>query len=205
MPKFAENIELLADLAEPEDWEYKSAPSSHARPILRNYLTYTYRRLVYEKKIAVTPDDEHACFNLGLITATQEPIYVLFEKNKLENLSHYWHFWKFCRRGEWELNRFATLPEMAHYFDDPSSLVYDSRKSLRINVEHIIQDNLDRFPDALKTMNQFGLQNLVKGAIDSAVERVRRNYKTAIPQYYQTSVQLLLPGLRCFVWNPGLT
>jgi hypothetical protein len=42
-------------------------------------------------------------------------------------------------------------------------------------------------------MNPFGLQNLVKGAIDSALERVRRNYKTAIPQYYQGSIQLLLP------------
>ena len=95
MPKFAENIEFLANLAETEDWEYKATPSPHVRPILRNYLTYTYRRLVQEKKIAVTPDEEHACFNLGLITSTQEPIYVLFEKNKMENLSHYWHFWKF--------------------------------------------------------------------------------------------------------------
>lgn len=193
MPKFDENVETLAALSEPEDWEYKSTPAAHGKPILRNYITYTYRRLVQEKKITITPDEEFACFNLGLITSTQEPIYALFAKNKLDSFSHYWHFWKFCRRGEWELNRFASLPEMAHYYDDPSSLVYDSRKELRINVEHIIQDNLERFPDALKSMNAFGLQNLVKGAIDSAVERVRRNYKTAIPQYYQNSVQLLLP------------
>lgn len=193
MPKFAENIDSLAILAEPEDWEYKATPSAHPRPILRNYVTYTYRRLIQEKKIAVTSDEEHACFNLGLITATQEPIYLLFEKNRIETLPHYWHFWKFARRGEWELNKFSALPEMAHYYDDPSSLVYDSRKSLRVNVEHIIQDNLERFPDALKAMNPFGLQNMVKGAIDSAIERVKRNYKTAIPQYYQGSVQLLLP------------
>ena len=62
-----------------------------------------------------------------------------------------------------------------------------------MNVEHIINDNLDRFPVALKKMNPFGLQNLVKGAIESATQRVKRNYKTAIPQYYQGSVQLLLP------------
>jgi hypothetical protein len=37
------------------------------------------------------------------------------------------------------------------------------------------------------------LQNLTTGAIEAAVQRVRRNYKTAIPQYYQGSVQLLLP------------
>lgn len=193
MPKFDENIEALAVLSEPEDWEYKTTATTHARPILRNYLTYTYRRLAEEKKISVTEDEEYACFNLGLITRTQEPIYALFSKNKLENAQQYWHFWRFSRRGERDLNRFSALPDMAHYFDDPASLVYDSRKELRVNAEHIIRDNIERFPESLNTMNPFGLQNLVKGSIDSAKERVRRNYKTAIPQYFQGQIQLLLP------------
>jgi hypothetical protein len=193
MPRFDEAIDALETMAEPEDWNYKNTPSQHAKPILRNYLTYTYRRLAEEKKISVTSDEEYACFNLGLITPTQEPIYVLLSRNKLETQQAYWHFWRFCRRGEHDLNRFSSLPEMAHYYDNPASLVYDSRKELRVNIEHIIGDNIDRFPDPLKAMNQFGLQNLVKGAIDSATERVRRNYKTAIPQYYQGGIQLLLP------------
>ncbi len=193
MPRFDENIEELAKLVELEDWEYKSTHSSHPRPVLRNYLTYTYRRIAEEKKLSVTPDEEYACFNLGLITPKQEPVYILFSKNKLEGPGQYWHFWKFCRRGEWDLNRFSQLPDMAHYYEDPASLVYDARQELRVNVEHIIADNLDRFPEALRPMNPYGLQNLVKGAIDSAVERVKRNYKTAIPQYYQGTIQLLLP------------
>ena len=82
---------------------------------------------------------------------------------------------------------------MPHYFDDPSVLVFDTRKELRINVEHVVADNIDRFPPELQSMNPYGLQNIVKGAIDSAIERVKRNYKTAIPQYYQGSIQLLLP------------
>ena len=193
MPKFDEAIESLAGLAEPEDWNYKYTAAQHPKPILRNYLTYTYRRVAEEKKIGITPDEDYACFNVGLITPTQEPIYALLSKNKLENVPHYWHFWRFCRRGEQDLNRFSALPDMAHYYENPANLVYDSRKELRVNVEHIISDNIERFPDALKAMNPFGLQNLVKGAIDSAVERVRRNYKTAIPQYYQGNIQLLLP------------
>jgi hypothetical protein len=60
-------------------------------------------------------------------------------------------------------------------------------------VDHIIADNKERFPAELQSMPAFGLQNLVKGAIDSAVERAKRNYKTAIPQYYQANIQLLLP------------
>lgn len=193
MPKFDENIDFIAGMTEPEDWNYKSTANTHNHPILRNYITYTYKRVAEEKKITVTASEEHACLNTGLITERQEPIYMLFERNKLEGPTQYWHFWKFCRKGEWDLNKFSSLPEMAHYFDDPSVLVFDARKELRINVEHIIADNIERFPRELRGMNPFGLQNLVKGAIDTAIERVKRNYKTAIPQYYQGAIQLLLP------------
>ena len=62
-----------------------------------------------------------------------------------------------------------------------------------MNEEHIIAENIGRFPESLRQMNPFGLQNLVKGAVDSALERARRNYKIAIPQYYRGKVQLLLP------------
>ena len=193
MPKFGSDIDNLATLAEPEDWEYKNTPVQHPHPILRNYVNYTYKRVAEEKKINVTPDEEYCCWNTGLITKSQEPIYALFSKNKLDNMRPYWHFWKFVRKGEWELNRFASLPEMAHYFEDPSVLVLDTRKELRTNVEHIVSDNITRYPAVLQKMNTFGLQNITTGAIESAIQRVRRNYKTAIPQYYQSSIQLLLP------------
>lgn len=193
MPKFDENIETLKGMAETEEWDYQNTLSNHNHPILGNYIKYTYHRIAEEKKIAVTVDEELCCWNTGLITPSQEPIFILFEKNKLTNSKPYWHFWKFCRKGEWELNKFSSIPEMAHYFDDPSVLVFDTRKELRVNVEHIIADNISRFPASLQAMNSFGLQNLVKGAIDSAIERAKRNYKTAIPQYYQGNVQLLLP------------
>lgn len=193
MPKFAENIEALANLAEPEDWEYRNSPAPHPYPVLRNYLTYTYQRVAEERKIVITPDQENCCWNTGLISSTQEPIFALFGKNQLPDVQAYWHFWRFARKAERDMSRFAQVPEMAHYFDDPSVLVFDTRKELRVNVEHIVADNLGRFPPALQGMNQFGLQNLIKGAIDSAKERVRRNYKIAIPQYYQGQVQLLLP------------
>ena len=193
MPRFADDIEALASIAEPEDWDYKNTPNPFSKPFLRNYLRYTYKRIAEEKKVSVTKDEEFAAWNTGLITPNQEPIYILFEKNKLPTHHCYWHFWKFSRRGEWELNRFAALPEMANFFDDPSALVYDTREELRANFEHIVADNLSRFPAALQTMHQYGLVNIAKGAIDSAIERVRRNYKTAVPQYYNGTIQLLLP------------
>jgi len=193
MPKFTDDIDVLSKLAEPEEWDYKNTSQHQLHPVLRNYVMYTYRRIAEEKKIAITADEEFCCWNTGLITKNQEPIFALFSRNKLENTDPYWHFWKFARRGEWELNKFPSLPDMAHYFEDPSILVFDTRKELRINVEHVVADNLERFSADLQQMNPYGLQNIVKGAIDSAIQRVKRNYKTAIPQYYQGSVQLLLP------------
>lgn len=193
MPRFDDEIRNLAELAEPEDWEYKHTPSDHPKPILGNYIKYAYKRIAEEKKAVFTDDDKNACWNTGLVTELQEPIYILFRENKFDDRRTYWHFWKFAKLGERELNLFAKLPEMAHYFDDPSSLVYDTRKELRPNIEHIIADNRGRFPDSLAEAGNYQLQNLVKGAIDSVTQRVKRNYKTAIPQYYNGSMQLLLP------------
>ena len=37
------------------------------------------------------------------------------------------------------------------------------------------------------------MRSALDGAISAAKRRVRRNYKTAIPQYYRGGLQLLLP------------
>jgi hypothetical protein len=42
-------------------------------------------------------------------------------------------------------------------------------------------------------MDNYAVQTFLKGAIDNAIQRVRRNHTTASPQYYQGKVQLLLP------------
>jgi hypothetical protein len=42
-------------------------------------------------------------------------------------------------------------------------------------------------------MVDYGVQTIVKGAIENAMERVKRNYKTAIPFFHRGKIQLLLP------------
>ena len=72
--------------------------------------------------------------------------------------------------------------------------MFDTRKDFRVNIEHIIVETpRERFPEPYKSMADYALQTVLKGAIDNAKERVRRSYKTAIPQYYRGQVQLLLP------------
>lgn len=193
IPHLDEKLTALADLAEPEEWDYQHTQDEHPKPILYNYLHYTYKRLAEENKIGVSDDGQTIAFNTGLVTQNQEPLFALADHNHLPDARQPWHFQEWCRRGQYEMTSFSQLPEMAHYFDDPSSLMFDSRKELRSNIEHIITDNKERFPEPYRSMDNYVLQTFLKGAIDNARERVRRNYKTAIPQYYRGRIQLLLP------------
>jgi len=192
IPEINQQIAALKEMAEPEDWEYHNTPSKNAHPVLHNYVKYTYKKVAEERKISLSGDSQHACFNTGLVTPNQESIFASFESNRQSDRQH-WYFKGWFRKGSRELNRFDLLPEMAHYFDDPSCLVFDLRKDLRENIAHIIEDNRDRFPDPFKTMDTHALQTFLKGAIDNAKQRVMRTYKAAIPQYYNGHVQLLLP------------
>jgi hypothetical protein len=193
VPSFDTKIEELAALAEPEDWGYASASAVKKNPVLRNYINYTFARVEEEGKIEVAADGSAAGWNTGLVTTFQEPIFMLLSPNKFAGDGRRWHFWKWCRQGEAALNKLSKLPEMAHYFDDPTCLVLDTRWDLRANIEHIIADNRGRFPEPYRSMSNFELHNFLRGAIDAARSRVRRNYKAAIPQYYRGAVQLLLP------------
>lgn len=185
-------LDNLAALAEPENWDYQNTPSAQHKPILMNYLKYTYRRLAEEGKISRSDNDDFATFNTGLVTPSQEPIYALFDRNNIPDRQP-WHFMRFVRRGEQALICFSELPDLATYYTNPTVLVLDCSKELRVNVEHIVNDNKTRFPAPFNTMDDFALQTFLKGAIDNAKERVRRNYKTAVPQYYASRVQLMLP------------
>lgn len=193
IPRFEENIKFLAGFAEEEDWKYHNTHSETEYPILENYIKYTYKRIAEEKKISFSMDETMCCFNTGLVTRNQEPIYIVFNENKFQDAEPYWHFYKFIRRGDHELAKFSSLPQMAYYFDNPAKLVYDIKKELIANIEHIIEDNKNRFPEPYKSMNNFQLQNFINGSIQNAKERVMRSYKTAVPQYYRNNIQLLIP------------
>src|SRR5258706_7240735 len=185
VPNFIEQLKLLAELAEPEEWGYKTTPTTYELPILYNYIQRTFVRIQEQDRIEVSPDREHSCWNTGLVTNHQEPILTLFDRNLKSDQPDQppWHFRRFCRQGEFHLNYFGKLPDMATYFDDPGCLVFDSRRELRVNVDHIIEDNKERFPGPFCTRSNFELQMLLNGAISNAGERVRRNYKAAVPQF----------------------
>lgn len=193
MPHRDEQLDRLANLAEPEDWDYRNTPSEYEKPVLYGYLRNTYQRLAEEEKITVADDGQSIVFNTGLVTPSQEPIFAYCTHNHLPDRNEPWHFHAWRRKGEYDLTRFSSLPTIARYFEDASALVFDTRKELRVNVEHIVKDHKDRFPEPYRNIDDHQVQTFLKGAIDNAKERVKRNYKTAVPQHYHGRIQLLLP------------
>lgn len=193
-PSMDSRLEELAQLAEPEDWDYSNLSNyDHKRPILYNYIQHTYTRLSEEDKILISDDGQSITFNTGLATSNQEPIFCYATTNRNPDAQQNWYFAAWRCPGDQDMNKFAQLPGLAHYFDDPSVLLLDTRKELRPNIDHIIADNKDRFPEPYASMEDYVVQTLLKGAIANALERAKRNYKTAVPQYYKKRIQLLLP------------
>ena len=186
---FHAKIEELKNLAMPEDWDYKTKPLG-SNPILENYVKHTFKKLEQEGKVLIQGD--YAVFNTGLVTSFQEEIFALFQKNRKTNAQQ-WFFVGWRKHSERDLMKFSSLPDVANYFDDPSDLLYDTSLELRLNIDHIIDDNLSRFPASYQTMDKYQVGTILQGTIDDAKRRIRRNYKTAVPQYYNGKIQLLLP------------
>ena len=193
-PEREDRLQELADTAEPENWGYNYTPTTYKHPVLYDYLRYTYLRLVEQDRIQLSPNGQFSCFNTGLVTPNQEPIYANFEVNRAADTSIPWYFKGWERQSSRFLSAYAVLPSMATYFDDASHLVFDTKIGLDPQIDHMLDDeHRNRFPEPFKTMPDYGLQTCIRGAIENAKVRVARNYKTAIPQFYQSRIQLLLP------------
>lgn len=198
-------LRILAEKAKYEDWNFKSdefRDDSKPYPILDNYLNFTYDRLKQEGKIAYTEDGKAMCFNTGLQTREYEvDIYAYCTLNQYypETSSKKWFMTKFCDAYDLELRKFEKLPDIADYIEDASDLVFDKNYSeIRLQYEHIISENKDRFK-VIGEDDTYKLLQMLKGACEIAQKRVKRNYKLAIPQFFQDKnsdkpkIQLLLP------------
>lgn len=183
-------FEDLRQLAMPENWNHSSTPSGNY-PILKNYIYHTFEKVYSENKIV--HEGDYCCFNTGLVTNNQEEIYGYFQKNKRPGATLDYYFIGWRKSSHRDLSKFSKLAEIATYIQDPSDLIYDTSLELRTNIDHIIEDNKHRFPYPFNNYENHILSNILHGTIEDAKRRVRRNYKTAIPQYYREKLQLLLP------------
>jgi hypothetical protein len=197
IPNYNDSIRFLAEtLAEREEWDF-SGTQTKTYSILKNYLEFTFRKLQQEKKVVFTQDNHFACFNTGLITDNLEDIFAFFEeyRNPQAGFDTPYCFKAFLKKSDNNILRHFShnIPDIANYFDKPELLIFNPKCDLIPDIDHIIKDNIDRFPVHLRNADYAELRRQVTGAIEDVKKRVRTNYKIAVPQYYDSKIQLLLP------------
>lgn len=118
--------------------------------ILKSYLSTTFTKLYHDKKIEFSDDEQYAAFNTGLVERTYySPIIACFGKNTHQDKKQQWVLQEF---SVWEetsfADKFSEIPERANYFDDPNNMFLDCELARKISPKynHIIVDNIDRFP-----------------------------------------------------------
>lgn len=187
----------LAEKAKEEGWnfhrpEFKKPGTDF--PIIASYLNYAFARLQQQGKIKYSPDNTKACINTGLQTPEGKDIFATFYRNNsaVEKAQPDWTLFGYFDAYSDKVRDFEPLPDIATYIDDPGELVFDHRFELEVDYKHILTDNKERLPDVLQS-NSALARNAVEGAIRQLKERLKRNYKLAVPHWYNERVQLLLP------------
>lgn len=196
-PNYDNSIAFLAEnLADKEVWDF-SDNSSKNYSILKNYLEFTFRKLQQEKKVIYTSNNQFACFNTGLVTENLEDIFAFFEeyKNPQKGRTTPFCFKAFLKKSDnMILRHFShSIPDIANFFDKPELLIFNPKCELIPDLDHIIKDNISRFPMHLLNADDAELRRQLIGAIEEVKKKVRSNYKIAVPQFFDNKIQLLLP------------
>jgi hypothetical protein len=135
-----------------------------------------------------------AIFNTGLVTDEEEPIYAFFTENHQPERAP-WFWVSFYCGSDRELSDVrAELPDPADYLSRAEELVVrpDEIREMRVDFRHIAVEHLDRFPEVLRSDSNLA-DAALRGDIGRLPDRIRRNYKAAVPQRYRGEIQALLP------------
>jgi len=119
--------------------------------VLESYVRFTFIRTFDLSRVAEAAD--MACFNTGLLTPGQEEIFGVFSLSEnydpsapISPYNKKWFLKTWARSGDRILTEFSSLPEMAAYWTDPADLILDPTLHVEPNIDHIVRENLNRFP-----------------------------------------------------------
>jgi hypothetical protein len=196
--------DLADNICEKEDWDYINN-KQNSIPVLRSYMNQTCKQLVRQDKInwgISSYGDEYAFFNTGLVNNFQDEIYAYFQKNRKYSEHQPWGI----KTPKWEFLEFNTdqskfykyfekPADIASYFDeaDATKLVFDTTLTIRPNWEHLNKRKKRIDSSAIQSMDEQEFRDAIEDSINMAKKRIRRNYKTAIPHFYNNEIQFLIP------------
>lgn len=187
---FNKKIDKLAKMAEEENW---TSPEGKENDILKNYLIYTFEKAIDEDLVMVSDDKEYAVFNTGLLTKNGEDIVCMF--NRFKNSKKFpMHLQNFYKESDYDfLMQFSDTPQVVTYFENPEKIYFDPTKDLVKNLDHILEDNIKRFPEELQAKGKTYILSLLSSGLELTIKRCKRNYRIAVPQYYNKEITYLLP------------
>jgi len=145
-----EAYEELRGMCLPEDWDFMDGPGRKSHWLLRNYLENTFLRLEQEGEILYGDSGAVAAFNTGLVDEHYEDIYARFTPNRNPDRQRWWFDCFLHRDGSSAYaamcREFPRLPDRASYFATLDDMVFDWKKGVNLNYDHIILDRIYRFP-----------------------------------------------------------
>lgn len=195
-PDIDDALEALAKLARPEPW----GPN---RSLLRNYLDYTVHQLLREGKLVEGIDhgEPVAAFNTGLLTDDTRPIFGFLSTNKVDPSRssvedpQRWFFGRWAVSSDLVMKHFDRTPERARYWkESPGELLFNPDWQVEVRVEHIVDDNVERFPRLLQGLPHLR-RHALTGAVADALKEIEADPHLAVPAYHfdTHSVSLLFP------------
>lgn len=176
-------------------------------PKLKNYLNYTFRRLVDlenndpDRYFVYSQDREWIAFNTGLQNIHAVDLFAIFQcyqkrPDSPEKVVPDWVF-KGCYAPidfQYRKNFGTGVPEIAWYSTDSRDYIFDTTYQLQHDVfDHLFDRAKDRA--GLPNSPDEVVRNYLRGALENLVPKIKRNYKIAIPVFYveEKHMQLLLP------------
>lgn len=188
----------LADKAIEEEWDFQNNPR-RSYHILIQYIKYTFCRLMREKKVCISEDNQFAAFNTGLVDKHYDDIYACFVPNEF-GTDTLWKFTGFCTAasrglGKQLVNYFNPLPQPPQYFTRTEDLFFDLNKQLHPDFDHIIIDNISRLPRKF-LYDQF-YDNPEGRALLCELSRAHDKYERR--EIYEKIKQLVSDNSRLFV------
>lgn len=180
----------LIQLAEPEIWV--TPESGYSYDILFSYFHNTFEKAAKDGLILFSQNEDFACFNTGLLTTNGEDVIALF--NKFANKYCSYHLFGFRKESDRQImENFCETPKVVQYFENPEKIYFNPNFEVIKNLDHILDDNFDRFPEVLRDKGKVHIKSLLIHALDLTIKRCQRNYRIAVPQYYLEKITYLLP------------
>jgi hypothetical protein len=187
-------------------FQSRHAPS--AVPKLRNYLNYTFLRLIDLEQqtepgtyFRYSYDQDRICFNTGLQNQHGSDLIATFQRYRprpdaAPRVVPDWVYKGcFAPNDSGYRDYFGKeVPDIAWYSKDSRDYVFDTAYYLERDVfDHLFDRAKERA--GLPHVSDEVVRNYLRGTLENLVPKIRRNYKVAIPVFYveEKRMQLLLP------------